>query len=85
VLDELSLAENKAPSDPEVFYLRGRAYLAMNRNDEAVAALRRAIELAPMDPGPYYQLGRLYEKLGNTELSKELLTRMQFLKSKPSR
>ena len=85
VLDELSLAENKAPSDPEVFYLRGRACLAMNRNDEAVAALRQAIELAPMDPGPYYQLGRLYEKLGNTKLSKELLTRMQFLKSKPSR
>ena len=85
VLDELSLAENKAPSDPEVSYLRGRACLAMNRNDEAVAALRQAIELAPMDPGPYYQLGRLYEKLGEKELAKETLARMQYLKSSPSR
>ena len=57
----------------------------MNRNDEAVAALRRAIELAPMDPSPYYQLGRLYEKLGKKELARELLARMQYLKSKPSR
>ena len=85
VLDELSLAESKAPSDPEVFYLRGRACLAMNRTDEAVAALLRAIELGPMDPSPYYQLGRLYEKLGKKELAKELLTRMQFLKGNPSR
>jgi Flp pilus assembly protein TadD len=59
--------------------------MAMNRNDEAVAALRRAIELAPMDPSPYYQLGRLYEKLGKKELARELLARMQYLKSSPAK
>jgi len=81
VLEELALAEKSAPSDAEVFYQRGRVYLATGRNDEAVAALVRAVELGPMDPSPYYQLGRLYQKLGKTELAKEVLTRMQYVKN----
>jgi Flp pilus assembly protein TadD len=70
--------------DAEVFYLRGRIYLAINRNDEAVAALRRAIELRPMDPSPYYQLGRLYEKLGQLHMAKDTFARMQYVKSNAS-
>ena len=80
-LQELALAEQSAPSDAEVSYLRGRVYLATNRNEEAVAALLRAIELGPMDPSPYYQLGRLYQKLGKTEQAKEILARMQYVKT----
>jgi tetratricopeptide (TPR) repeat protein len=81
MLDELTQAEQKSPTDVEIFYLRGRVLLATSRNDEAATALRRAIELAPMDPGPYYQLGRLYEKTGQTQMAKEILARMQYLKS----
>jgi tetratricopeptide (TPR) repeat protein len=81
ILDELALAEKSSPSNAEIFYLRGRAYLATNQSDEAVAALHRAIELAPMDPGPYYQLARLYEKLGQKEMAKDTFARMQYLKS----
>jgi tetratricopeptide (TPR) repeat protein len=81
MLDELALAEKSSPPNAEIFYLRGRAYLATNHNEEAVAALRRAIELAPMDPGPYYQLARLYEKLGQKEMAKDTFARMQYLKS----
>jgi tetratricopeptide (TPR) repeat protein len=81
VLDELALGEKSAPSDAEIFYLRGRVYLATGRNQEAAAALLRAIELGPMDPAPYYQLGRLYQKLGKTELARELLGRMQYVKN----
>lgn len=55
--------------------------MATNHSDEAVIALRRAIELGPMDPGPYYQLGRLYEKLGQTQMAKDTFARMQYLKS----
>jgi len=80
-LEELALAEKDSRLDAEIFYLRGRAYLATNRNDEAVAALRRAIELAPMDPGPYYQLARLYDKLGQKEMAKDTFARMQYLKN----
>ena len=87
-LNELGLAETRSPLDTEmgaeIFYLRGRVYLATNRGDEAVAALRRAIELGPMDPGPYYQLARLYEKLGQKELAKNTFARLQYLKGNPS-
>jgi tetratricopeptide (TPR) repeat protein len=83
-LDELALAEQKSPLDAEICYLRGRVYMATNRGGEAVAALRRAIELAPMDPGPYYQLGRLYEKRGQTQAAKDIFARMQYLKSNAS-
>jgi hypothetical protein len=38
-----------------------------------------------MDPSPYYQLGLTHQKLGQTELAREMLDRMQHLKqsSKP--
>lgn len=81
VLEELALAEKALPSDPETSYLRGKVFLATNRDAEAEQALRRSIELRPMDPGPYYQLGRLYQKMGKAELARETLARMQYLKN----
>src|SRR5205085_8183023 len=50
VLAELAQAETRTPNDADIFYLRGRVYIAMNRQQDAVAALKRAIELRPMDP-----------------------------------
>lgn len=84
-VNELELAEKINPTDPEVFYLRGRACLAANQNEQAMAAFEHATQLAPLDPGPYYQLGLLYKKLGKTALANETLARMQFLKSSPSK
>ena len=57
----------------------------MNRNQEAVAALKRAIELAPLDPTPYNQLGVAYRKLGQPELARETLNRMELLKKEERR
>jgi tetratricopeptide (TPR) repeat protein len=79
-LDELSLAEKSASSDAEVLYLRGKLYAAMNRYEEAAAALERAIELNPMDPSPYYQLAMVYQKLGKGEQARRTLARMQVVK-----
>jgi Flp pilus assembly protein TadD len=81
VLAELAQAERSTPNDADIFYLRGRVYVAMNRYQDAVAALQRAIELRPMDPSPYYQLGLTYRKLGQTELARQILDRMQHLKT----
>lgn len=81
VLDELAEAEKSAPLDPEVFYLRGKVYIAMNRYDDAVGALRRSIELRPMETGPYYQLARIYQKLGETSLAAEQFQRVKYLES----
>jgi tetratricopeptide (TPR) repeat protein len=84
ILAELALAEKKAPRDADVFYLRGKVYIAMNRYPDALIALKRAIELRPMDPAPYYQLGLTYRKLGRSELARETLERMQHLKETPA-
>jgi tetratricopeptide (TPR) repeat protein len=81
VLAELAQAEKSTPNDPDVFYLRGKVYITMNRHQDAVAALKRAIELRPMEPSPYYQLGLTYRKLGQTELARQILDRMQHLKT----
>jgi tetratricopeptide (TPR) repeat protein len=80
VLAHLAQAETRTPSDADIFYLRGKVFVAMNRYQEAVGALRHAIALAPMDPGPYYQLGLTYRKLGETDLARQILDRMQHLK-----
>jgi Tfp pilus assembly protein PilF len=56
-------------------------YIAMNRYDEAVAALRRSIELRPMETGAYYQLARIYQKLGNNSLAAEQFQRVKYLES----
>lgn len=75
-LDQLALAV----PDADVFYLRGKAYAAMGRNQEAATALERAIELNPMEASPYYQLGLVYKKLGKAEQARAVLARMQVVK-----
>lgn len=80
ILRTLEQAEKSTPNDPDIFYLRGRAYADTGRAREAVAAFQRAIELRPMDPGPYYQLGLAYGKLGQPELARQAFSRMQHVK-----
>ena len=80
VLAELAEAAKAARDDPEIDYLQGKAYAGMGRTQDAVTALKRAIELNPLDPSPYYQLGLAYEELGQTELARQTLERMQHLK-----
>jgi tetratricopeptide (TPR) repeat protein len=85
ILAELLLAEKNAPFDPDVFYLRGKAYMAMNRYSDAEAALRRSIELRPMETGPYYQLAKIYQKLGEPKLAAEQFQRVKYLESAPTK
>ena len=80
VLEALARAEKRTPNDPDIFFLRGKVYAATNRGQEAVAAFKRAIELRPMEPGPYYQLGLMYGKLGQKQLAREALDRMEHMK-----
>ena len=80
VMLTLAAAEKSAPNDADTFYLRGKAYAATGHAQEAVAAFQRAIELRPMDPSPYYQLGLTYRKLGQAELARQTLSRMEHVK-----
>lgn len=81
VLDELSLAAKADPVDPDVFFLRGKAYLVLGRYDDAVSAFDRSIQLRPTEPGPYYQLARAYQKLGKADLAKVQFERVKYLEA----
>lgn len=81
ILEELSLAAKDAPKDPDIFFLRGKVYIALGRYDEALPALLRSIELRPTEPSPYYQLARVYQKLGQPEMAREQFERVKYLES----
>jgi tetratricopeptide (TPR) repeat protein len=80
-LDHLARAEKVSPTDPDIYYLRGKIHLTLGRYQEAVEALRHAIALAPTADTSYYQLGVAYQKLGQTALAKEQFDRMTYLRS----
>jgi tetratricopeptide (TPR) repeat protein len=84
VLSELSKAEKITPGDADIFYLRGKAYETMHRYMDAVAAYEHAIVLRPLDPAPYYRLGLAYRNLGQMDLSRQILDRMQHVKQPPA-
>ena len=81
VLNELAQAEIRTPTDPDVFYLRGKVFFAMKLYDQAAAAFSRSIALKPMDNSSYYQLGRVYQKLGKQQLAREEFERMKYLQT----
>lgn len=85
VLAELAEAEKASPADADLFYLRGKVYAATNREEQAVTAFRRSIELRPMEPGAYYQLGRLYQKLGRPELATQQMQRLKYMETARTR
>jgi tetratricopeptide (TPR) repeat protein len=41
-----------------------QAYIAIGRNEKAIPACRKAIQLSLRDPLPYYNLGYIYEQIG---------------------
>lgn len=81
VLEELALAEKISPEDYDVWYLRGKVYVGMNKVPEAIASLDRAIELRPADSSAYYQLALAYRKSGQAALSKRQFEIVEYLKS----
>jgi tetratricopeptide (TPR) repeat protein len=83
VLQVLTQAARSTPNDADIFYLRGKAYAATGKDQEAIAAYQRSIELGPMNPSPYYQLGLTYTKLGKTDLARQAFNRMQHVKQAP--
>jgi tetratricopeptide (TPR) repeat protein len=79
ILRELSLAETSAPSDADVFYLRGKVLIALKRYREAVSTLNQAAELRPMDVSTYYQLARLYRKLGKDDMAAKQFRKVKYI------
>jgi Flp pilus assembly protein TadD len=68
------------PTDPEIYYMRGKMLAELGRYEEAAAALERAIELGPAMATPYYQLGLVYRKLGRQSQADAQFERFRSLK-----
>jgi len=84
VLAELSQAERASPTDYDVYYVRGKVYLAMHNYDLAIAALRRAVELQPNESAAHYQLGLAYRKAHRESLAKQQFDTVEYLKTQSS-
>jgi Flp pilus assembly protein TadD len=71
----------KMSSENPSFYLQlGEAYRKMQREDEAVASFRKAIELAPLSPEGYNALAFLYKEKGDEP--KAVAIMVEYLKFK---
>jgi len=57
-------------------YGRALSLIALNRPEEAKAALERTIDLQPMSPYGYYQLATLHHKLGDEKACIKLVKRL---------
>jgi tetratricopeptide (TPR) repeat protein len=80
-LQFLGRAARISPTDPDIYYLRGKIYASMGRYAEAVQPLLRAIELGPAIPASYYQLGQVFQKLGREAEAKRQFDTVKYLKS----
>jgi tetratricopeptide (TPR) repeat protein len=85
VFEELDKAEKASPSDPDVFYLRGKINLQMGRYQDALEALTRATQLQPTSPDFYYQLGLAYQRLGKQAEAQEQFNRKIYLEQTASK
>ena len=59
----------------------GRAYRALRRPDQAIAAFEKAIELGERNASVYYQLAMAAKSAGNSKLSRGALEISQKLRS----
>lgn len=86
---ELLLATKIAPKDPDSYLYLGQLYAAMNKNDKAIAALRRSIALTTdvtrnhdQVQKAHYLLGRLLLKSGDRAAAQKQLEISQQLMNK---
>jgi tetratricopeptide (TPR) repeat protein len=77
----LEHAEKISPSDPDIYYLRGKIYAEQGRLQDAIAPLLHAIDLAPQAATSYYQLGLVYRKLNRPTDAAQQFERFSFFKA----
>jgi len=83
-LSALKRAEGFAPTDPDIYYLRGKILVSMGQYEDAVNELLHAIQLDPNSPRSYYQLALAYHRLGKEDLSHRMFEKKTHLESTAS-
>jgi tetratricopeptide (TPR) repeat protein len=72
-----------AKNDVRIAYVDLGAVLTQQKHyEEAVTALRRAVELDPAQPDAHYRLGRAYQAMGNSAESQKEFARVRELTKK---
>jgi Flp pilus assembly protein TadD len=71
------------PDDPTIALNLGRTYLALNRVDDAVRTLERAVQLEPAAFFPQLNLARGYLLRGDLVRARATLERAKSIKQEP--
>ncbi len=82
-LAEYSRVSALYPDDPMLHKEIGRLQLKLGRNEEALAALRRAVELDPRLSDAHYLLANLYRKMGDLAAAERELETFAMLETIP--
>jgi tetratricopeptide (TPR) repeat protein len=78
-LDYLRKAETVYPRDRRILYQLGKTLLLLQRYQDAIEVLKRAVEIDPEDSQVHSQLSRCYEAVGNqAEAQRELQLHQRF-------
>jgi tetratricopeptide (TPR) repeat protein len=64
-VSELALAADLAVDEPYIHYLHGSVLLAAGQAADAIAPLRKAIELEPLHAASHFELARALERTGD--------------------
>lgn len=73
-VSELGLAAELASDEPFVHYLYGSTLVATGAHADAIAPLKKAIDLEPLYAAPHFALGQALEKTGDTAGAKAQYT-----------
>lgn len=64
-VSEISLAAELAPAEGHVHYRQGEVLIALGQHADAIAPLKKAIEIEPFFASPHHLLGVALEKTGD--------------------
>ncbi|HVP69246.1 MAG TPA: tetratricopeptide repeat protein [Anaeromyxobacteraceae bacterium] len=74
---DLERAKTLAPGDPRVVLEIANLDATLGRLDDAIAGLRRVVEVDPLNPGPWHRLGLYLLAKGDLGGAREALARSQ--------
>ncbi len=81
-VSELALAADLATDEPYVHYLHGSVLLATGQAAEAIAPLKKALELEPVYAAAHFELALAHEKAGDKDAAREGYRRFLALASR---